>query len=160
MIAAATALALWSGLLHPWAHDAHVEHSKPAPGWTLEARHDAFTGSTTCVVKARDMVYRHGVLTFRFDSSVDTANALYRVNQGAVQPAGLVATEAAGLGAQFKSQNMKNPSNGRVHIPMAHLQEAQTVTIRPNSHRRARTFNLTGLGHVLSAATAKGCDVV
>lgn len=160
MIAAATALALWSGLLHPWAGDAHVERSKPAPGWTLEAHHDAFTGATTCLVKARDMVYRHGVLTFSFDSSIDTANALYRVNQGEVKPAGLVATEAAGLGAQFKSPNMKNPSNGKVHIPMAHLQEAQTVTIRPNNRKRARTFNLTGLVDVLAIAVGKGCDVV
>lgn len=160
MIAAATALVLWSGLLHPWTRDARVERSKPAAGWTLEVRHDTFTGATKCVVKARDMVYRHGVLTFRFDSSIDTANALYRLDQGAVQPAGLVATEAAGLGAQFRSQNMKNPSNGRVHIPTAHLQEAQTVTIRPNGHRRTKTFRLTGFGDVLAAAKAKGCDVV
>jgi hypothetical protein len=106
------------------------------------------------------MVYRHGVLTFSFAPSVDTANALYRVDQGAVQPAGLVATEAAGLGAAFKSQNMKNPSNGRVHIPTAYLQTAQTVTIRPNSQRRAKTFRLTGFGSVLSAARTKGCDAV
>lgn len=160
MIAAATALVLWSSLLHPWTHDARIERLKPAPGWKLEVRQDTFTGATTCVIEARDMVYRHGVLTFRFDSSVDTANALYRLDQGVVQPAGLVATEAAGLGAQFKSRNMKNPSNGQVHIPTAYLQTAQTITIRPNSHRRAKTFHLTGFGDVLTVAKTKGCDTV
>lgn len=160
MIVAATALALWSGLLQPWMSEAHTERYTAAQGWVLEVRRDAFTSATTCQIKARDMTYRHGVLTFRFATRVDTANALYRIDQGPAQSVGLVATEAAGLGAEFRSQNMKNPSNGRVHIPAAYLQTAQTVSIRPNPKRRSKAFSLTGFDKALSAAKDQGCDLI
>ncbi len=160
MIVAAAALALWSGLLQPWRSEAHTERYKPAQGWVLEVRRDTFTNTTTCQIKARDMTYRHGVLTFRFPTRVDTANAFYRIDQGSAQSVGLVATEAAGLGAEFRSQNMKNPSNGRVHIPATYLQTAQTVSIRPNAKRPAKTFSLTGFDKAVSVAKDQGCDLI
>lgn len=160
MIGVATALALWSVPSLPWANDARTQRSTPAKGWVLEVRQDNFTGAKSCTIKARDMTYRHGVLTFRFGTSVDTANALYRVDQGPARSVGVVAPEAAGLGAEFKSRNTKNPSNGRVHLPTSQLQAAQTVSIRPNPGRRPQTFRLTGFETALSAARTQGCDVV
>lgn len=158
MILTVAVLALWSGLFEK-GRDVRAERYQAAPGWTLNVRHDGFSGTTSCLIKGRKMTYRHGVLTFHFSPRTDTANALYRVDQGPAQSVGLVAPEAAGLGAEFKSKNTKNPSDGKVHIPTSHLEAAQTVAVRPNKQRRATSFSLSGFEQAITVARQLNCDV-
>ncbi len=159
MILTVAALALWSGVFEGKGRDVRVERYQAAPGWILYVRQDRFTGTTSCLMKGRKMTYRHGVLTFHFSRRTDTANALYRVDQGPARAVGLVGPEAAGLGAEFKSKNTKNPSDGKVHIPSAHLEAAQTVSVRPNKKRQATSFSLTGFDQALTVAKRLNCDV-
>jgi len=158
MIAVATALALWAGGLPSLFKATGFERIAPARGWVLEIKTDSFTGTRICTIKSRGVIYRHGVVAFRFGGWTDTANALYRIDQGKVQSAGEVATEAAGLGAHFRSQNLENPSDGRVFIPGHYLASADSITIRPNGRSTPRKFSLIGLGSSLVVASAKGCE--
>lgn len=105
------------------------------------------------------MTYDRGVLTFHFGHDVDTANALFRADNGPTQSAGQVAVEAAGLGARFNGPNMTNPSNGEVHIPARELGEAIKVSIQPNHRASHRTFDMTGLSRAIEVAKVRGCDI-
>jgi hypothetical protein len=163
MLAAAAALALLSELFHHGGSparrpDLKVQHYRVA-GWRLEVRQDRFIGTATCTIQRSGVTYGHGLLTFRFGQRVDTANALFRVDDGPLRSAGSVAVKAAGLGARFDGPNLANPSNGEVHIPSDDLGPALSVSIKPNSRMTHQTFNLTGLSSAIEAAKAKGCDI-
>jgi hypothetical protein len=133
-----------------------VEHLKPAKGWRLTVRTDRFTGEKLCRLEARDTLYQDGVVTFRFAHWVDSANAEFRVGQGPVRSVGEVAVAAAGLGARFLSDNTRNPSDGAVRIPASQL-TADSVTIRPNRHKKPHRFSLVGFQRSLAVARERGC---
>jgi hypothetical protein len=138
--------------------DVQVHHYRVA-GWRLEVRDNRFTGVVNCTVEKPDIVYSHGVFDFQFGPTVDTANALFRVDYGVVHTAGSVAVEAAGMGARFDGPNLANPSDGEVRIPAIALGDAHTVLIKPNGKMNHRLFDLTGLSTAIQAAKARKCDV-
>jgi len=127
--------------------------------WRVEVKQDRFTGKKHCTATNHDMVYDRGVLTFHFSPNIDTANAVFRIDDGAVRTAGSVAVEAAGLGANFSSKNTRNSSNGEVHIPVVYLSSATTVAIKPNDKAAHRDFKLRGLSEVLTTMQSRGCGV-
>lgn len=162
MIGALAALAMLGGLFHPndkLRHDVRAQHYR-VDGWRLELWDDRFTGQTTCRIERSNVVYSQGIVTFRFGHNVDTANALFRLDDGSVHTAGSVAVEAAGMGAKLSGPNLTNPSNGEVHIPADDLGDTLKVSIKPNNRMGHRVFDLTGLSHALEAAKARRCDVV
>ena len=161
MVGLVAALALTTGLFHfggpAGGHDVrkHVYHSD---GWRFTVRQDRFRGQTTCAIYKHDIRYADGVITFRFGRGVDTANALFRLDNGPPREAGSVAVEAAGLGARFNGPSLRNPSDGEVHIPADIVGQATTVGLQPNSKSNHRTFNLSGLPRALEMAKAQHCD--
>lgn len=159
------ALALLSALSHPFAGlsphprgDVQASHYR-LEGWRLDVRKDQFSGLTSCKLQRGDVLLERGVAVFQFRRSVDTANALFRLDEGQPQTAGSVAVEAAGLGAQLRTGNLKNPSDGRVTIPYRVIGGARLVSIRPNPRTSHRDFNLVGLPAAVGAAQAQGCDI-
>ena len=164
MVSAVAAMALLSGLPNLGAllspnHDQTVERSR-VMGWSLEVVQDRFANTTTCRLQKSAMQYRHGVVTFQFGGGVNTAGAQFRVDGGEAKTAVSVAGEAAGLGARLSGDNLRNPSDGAVHIPASMLAGARTVAIRPDSLSNHRDFSLAGLSEALQAAKEKNCDVV
>jgi hypothetical protein len=160
MVGAAAALALL-GIL-PFSGggaDMTVEQVRLGE-WRLVVSHDRFNGAVVCEIHKPSMTYRRGLLVFEFDHHEDTANAEFRVQNGPARPIVAVATEAAGLGAQFGSDNLRNPSNGVVNIPLAALGGASHVAIRPNIGAKPRSFDLTGLDQAIVAAHGRGCAPV
>ena len=150
---------LVDGLKAPFSRPFETSRSQPAKGWTLVVAKDRFTGQIDCTIRARALTYRNGVLTFRFGHSVDTANALFRVEGGPARSVGEVAVEAAGQGASFLTANTRNPSNGEVRLPLSEVEGRRSVAIRPNLHAPVRTFSLDGFGAALAAAAGKSCPV-
>jgi hypothetical protein len=98
------------------------------------------------------------VVTFALGHQIDTANAIYRLDDGPVHLVGDVAVEAAGMGAQFDTQNLANPSNGEVRIPARDLGDASRIYIRANTKMTHSTFDLAGLAPALDAARSRSCD--
>ncbi len=164
MVSAVAAMALLSGIpnignlfhLNP---DQRVEQSR-VMGWHLEVFQDRFSNKTVCKIDKSAIRYQHGVVTFQFGHSVNTAAAQFRVDEGPVRDASSVSVEAAGLGARPDSANLRNPSNGEVNIPAAALTGARQVSIRSDDRSGHRVFNLAGLSEALAAAKEKSCDVV
>lgn len=128
-------------------------------GWKLEVSQDQFAGRTVCTLSHGPITVRHGVAEFRFSGSTNTANAEVRIDGGAAAPAGSMAVEAAGLGARFGGQNLKNPSDGRVEVPLRLVANAATVSIRPDMRSSRRDYSLKGLSQALAAAEERGCDI-
>jgi hypothetical protein len=161
MVGLMAALALTGGLFHfggrPDGRDVRVHHYRQA-GWHFTVRQDRFRGKTTCRIYKHDITYAEGVVTFQFARGVNTANARFRLDNGPPREAGSVAVEAAGLGVRFNGPNLRNPSDGEVHIPADVIGGATQVAIQPNSATNHRTFNLTGLSHALLVAKAQNCD--
>jgi hypothetical protein len=143
----------------PFSRTYETTRVTPARDWRLIVYKDRFTSAEHCEIVSRKLVYRAGVVTFRFGRSVDTANAIFRTDSDAARSVGDVAVEAAGKGAKFLTSNAINPSNGEVHIPAAQLDGHRTVAIRPNLKASVRTFSLEGLAPSLAAAAAHGCPV-
>jgi hypothetical protein len=163
MVGAFAALALFSGLFGlgsapPGPGDRQVRHYRVA-GWRLEVGRDRFAGQVACTFQKPGVTYDHGVYTFRFARDVDTANALFRIDNAPPRGVGSVAVEAAGLGARFNGPSLTNPSNGEVHIPASAVGEARRVSIEPNRRIAHRTFDVTGLSRAIEAAKARGCDI-
>ena len=157
MIGPILALAFWSAA---GRHPREISHERVrADHWTVDVRRDSFTGETQCVLRGPDVTLSHQVLTFRFRPSVDTANALFRADLGPVRNVGLMGPEAAGLGARLSSDDLGNPSGGRVHIPAHYLRSTKSVRIRPNPRGNDKVFDLGGLDAAVAAANQKGCGV-
>jgi hypothetical protein len=130
----------------------------PVRGWTLEVRRDRFSGETSCAFRTRDIALEKDVFTFSFPATVNTANAMFRVDDGRPQAIGPLGPEAAGLGVALSSDDLRNPSGGRVHIPARHLQGANSLRIRPNLNDGDKIFGLGGLKDALALAATKGCS--
>lgn len=161
MVGAIAVLAFLGGHYHPpaWWHGSDVRtHWNRTAGWDLKIRRDRFTGANACTLFRRNVVYSGGVITFRFAHRVDTANAQFRIGDGPLRSVGSVAVEAAGLGARFEGADLRNPSNGEVHLPADVVGSAQSVSIKPNMHMNHRTFDLRGLSHAVLMAKGQRCD--
>ena len=163
MIGALATLALLSGLYHPSGaaprHAVQVEHYRVGR-WRLDVRRDRFLYQTTCSIRRDRVEYRHGVVAFEFGPGVNTANAIFRIDDAAPQGVGSVAVQAAGLGAALSGPSLHNPSGGRVYIPADKLTDARKVAIRPNAQSWHQTFDLTGLSKAVDVAKAKNCDAL
>ena len=147
-----------AGLHPPRGGDVQVS-TQDVAGWRLEVKHDLFEGRTSCRLRRPGTLYERGVITFQFAPNVNTANAFFRVDAGAPQPAGAVAIEAAGLGARLHPDKPGNDSGALVAIPARLLIGAGYVSIRPNPTLGHRDFNLRNLASALESARQKGCDL-
>lgn len=140
------------------ASQVRTEKTPLGGGWRLVRTADPFTGLASCTVDSDRVRFQSGVATFSFGAKVDTANALFRIDGGAVHNVGEVGPQVAGMGTVLISRNTFNPSDGRVRLPWSQLASAQRVDIRPNDRRYHQSFDLTGLNAALAQARAQGCS--
>lgn len=159
MLAAATALTLLGGGFNiPFVTtEPQVRRYTPAPGWVLKVADDRFGGVKTCTLRRGRISYANKVVTFHLGSRVNTAQARFRLDNGAVRSAGEVAVQAAGRGAGLRTTNLRNPSGGKVHIPAEFVVNGQSLAIHAGPGARVRTFNLRGLAASVDVAKAQGC---
>jgi hypothetical protein len=125
--------------------------------WTLVVRRDRFSGATNCELRARAMSYARGVVTFRFGRGVQTYDAIYRVDDGPAVSWRVNAMTLASTGALAQSDDLANPSGGRVVTPLSVLSGAQTITIRPALGKKPHTFKVADLPSAMAAAEAADC---
>ena len=125
--------------------------------WTLEIDHDPFTAQTSCRLHARSMTYGPAAMTFQFSPDQNTFDAIYRIDDGPPTPWRINAMTLASRGVVLQTDDLTNPSGGKVFAPTSALADAHSITIRPSPYARARTFNLADLPAALQAGAAAGC---
>jgi hypothetical protein len=142
---------------------AHQQAQKPvtrdyqAGQWRLKVTRDPFTGTTTCQLRAKDVIVDHATATFRFGRNTPTYGAVYKIDQGpAVSWQANAMTLATG-GAALQSDNLENPSDGRVLVPLGALSGAHQITIRPSDTTQPRVFGLDRLAEALTGLRTLGC---
>ena len=148
-----------------WAPD--VLHRSPdikqqsvtVSGWRLDMKRDGFADSTSCVLRRHQIEVAGGVVTFYFRGGVDTANAQVRIDGAPAQPSNRYALEVADQGVPLGGSDLRNPSGGRVNIPLRVLVDARSVSVRPNLASRHRTYSLAGLPRAVAAAQSQGCAI-
>jgi hypothetical protein len=125
--------------------------------WTLKVHKDPFSNTTQCSLASPGVDIARSVARFRLSGRIDTAQALYRVDDGQPIPWRTHAMHFTSHGYQLETANLGNPSGGVVLVPLNEVAGGQVVYIRPSARARIRTFRLDGLASALQSAKAAGC---
>jgi hypothetical protein len=147
------ALALW-----PFQERGPLVRRSHVDGWALATARDRFTGGVVCRLWRGRTSYARGAVLFRFSPEADTSNAAYKVDNGPVK---LVASQAAAppyISAAVREEDLINPSDGVVRIPVADLRGGRVVSIEAQPYGAPTRFRIDGLEAALSAAAAAGCN--
>jgi hypothetical protein len=132
-------------------------HRRRVGQWTLEIIHDPFTDRTSCRLHAHAMTYGPVAVTFQFPASENTFGATYKIDDGPATSWRVNAMTLASRGVALQTEDLTNPSGGRVLAPVSALINAHSITIRPSAYLPARTFKLADLPAALEAGRAAGC---
>ncbi|QUD90434.1 hypothetical protein [Phenylobacterium montanum] len=144
-------------------------HRRPAPPgvpedarqrfgpWTLNVKHDRFTGQVSCVLSAPRMSFDRAAVTFQFSPHTETYDAVYRVDTGPAFSWRLSAMALASHGVKLETDDPTNPSGGRVILPYSAVVGGKTVWIRPSDKKRAWPFRIDDLAPAVAAAKTAGC---
>ena len=125
--------------------------------WTIVVTRDRFADAVSCQMRAHDVTYAGGAVTFHFGAKVHTYEASYRIDDGPAISWRANAMTLAQTGALTPSDDLLNPSGGRVTLPAKLLDGAQSVTVRTSARARPRTFRIGDLAEALTTAAAAGC---
>lgn len=126
-------------------------------GWTLVASHNAFTGKLTCTLKGQAMEVEGGALVLHFAKAVDTSQAWIRIGSEEARPWRRLIPELRQMGVQLRFDDLENPSQGRVPVPLRLVIDEATITVEANEGGSPRRFPVAGLADALERANAAGC---
>ncbi len=153
LVLAPIMLSLW-----PWRHaPALVVERHRLGAWTVETRDDRFAGRRTCRVTAPGLTYERGALVVRLGRRTDTADAVYRVDDGPPVAVRSELMDMARRGFAIDQDDLANPSGGVVRIPEARLSQARRISIRAGVNRTIVRVGVTGFAAALDSAHAAGC---
>ncbi len=163
-IALAQSLHLPSWLGHP----VEIHRTERAPGasnparrrigqWTLEIKHDPFTGAISCALRAPRMNFEHAAVSFQFWPTIDTFGAEYRIDGGQAYSWRISAMALAAHGVKIQTDDARNPSGGKVTVPYNALIGGKTIWIRPGPKASATPFKIDDLPAAVAAARSQDC---
>ena len=143
----------------PFLGPPSVTHSerKSEGAWTLVMVRNRFTGGTSCALKGRQMEVEGSALVLHFSKSVDTSDAWVRLGTEEAWPWRRLIPELRQMGVQLRMDDLENPSQGRVAIPLHLLTDAAAVWVAPSERAAPRRFSVSGLSDALDRANARGC---
>lgn len=136
-----------------------TEHRGQAQGWRYDAVKDSFAGGASCKLRRGEIEISHGFATFNLGKEVDTADALYRIDEGPVKPWRALIPRLVAAGLKVQDDSLANPSGGQLILPLADIVAAREVDIRPASQRNPRRFRLIALAPAIDLAALRGCQV-
>ncbi len=126
-------------------------------GWTLRMERNSFSGASACSLTNHKAAYRHGVLVLQLGEAVDSADAVYRIDEGAPISTRDDELSLALQGIAVHADSLLTASGGLVRIPGVRLLGARSVRVQANSRRAPVAFAIAGLGEALDRAKAAGC---
>jgi hypothetical protein len=144
----------------PWlGSPAPVERMRRHDGaWVLEVARSRFTHETHCTLKGRGAEVAGAALVLHLSQSTDTSEAWYRLGHGGeARSWRLLIPELRQAGVRLRYDDLENPSQGRVPIPLRRLWNEETVEIAATSAARPILFKIRGLKDAILDANARGC---
>ena len=126
-------------------------------GWTVRVTWDRFTGHTECTLRKGQVELQKDVLVFHSAKWIDTADALFRIDGGAVRNVHEATYEDERRGYYRDGGPLENPSRGEVALPTSYLTGAKWVYIRTNPNRAPDAFDVRGFSDALALARAQKC---
>ena len=151
-------------LLWPFAHDTQTTAKEfSLPVWKIATYKDRFTGDVRCrvyqgAVHHPLITYSSRTVAFHFKVSLNTTDAYFRLDSGAVKAWRVEYPKLLKLGVQLEGDSLENPTGGLVVLPVEDLTNVHSVTIRPTSKSSPRTYGIDGLSDAVANAVAHGCD--
>lgn len=133
----------------------HDRHERVA-SWTLRIHTDSFAEKVTCRLFKHRIRRERDALSFELGRRVRSFGAVYRIDDKPPRKASDDAADLAHMGLALANDDLGNPSGGLVHIPLAQLSGARTVTIEVK--RKFTTFSLGGLSEAVEAAKKASCS--
>jgi hypothetical protein len=130
-----------------------------AKGWRYDLVNDRFAGGESCKLSRGGIDISRGFATFNLGKDVDTADALYRVDNGPVKPWRTLAPRLVAAGVKIQDDSVANPSRGQVILPLADIIAGREVDIRPAGRKNPRRFKLVALAPAVDLAALRGCQV-
>lgn len=155
----ALAISFW-----PFGGKSQTETSRYLiPAWHVDTTRDRFTQKIVCRVYQGsrgdpDISFQRDTLAFQFGHGRNTTDADFRIDGGAVRPWTAVYPSLIASGATLTGASLTNPTDGMVILPVALLENATSVTIRPTPTSKPKTFSVAGLSDAVKAAQQLGCD--
>ena len=143
--------------LHLFGQPQVRETTRHIGGWTLRVERDSFTGSAACWIGKQDIEFQRDALVFHLGHDVDTSDAVFRVDEGAVRSVRVAKLEDERRGIYLNGGPLENPSAGLVALPSAYVLGAQRIYIRATPSHLPRVFKVGRLADVLAAADQAGC---
>jgi hypothetical protein len=125
--------------------------------WTLTVSRNSFTQGVSCALKGHAMEVQGGAVIFHFAQSMDTSEAWIRIGARPAEPWRPMIPELRQMGVRLRFDDLANPSQGRVAVPLDRLAAADAVWIAPSPRGRPRRFMITGLNGALARAKAQDC---
>jgi hypothetical protein len=145
-------------LLPSLGRAAIVKHAHHHLGpWSLTLATDRFSGLRTCKLSRKGVDYERSALVFHLPRKIDTADAIYRIDNGAPFAAAKDLPELARQGFALENDDLANPSGGLVRIPTDRLGLARTVSIETRPRVRLFSFRIDGFASALATAREAGC---
>jgi hypothetical protein len=126
-------------------------------GWTINVTYDRFTHETQCTLAKNRMSVDGSTLIFQFKASLDTADAWYRLGSAPPQPWRALIPDLMASGIKVRSDDLLNPSQGRIPIPLGMLSREPLVQIQSGPRNAPASFSIAGLFDAIAAANAQGC---
>jgi hypothetical protein len=137
---------------------AAIQKFSVGPGWVLSVHKHVFSGTTQCKLQKGRASYGRDAVVFDLGRRVDTADAIYRIDDGAPMRSRDDQMIIAERGFSLTSDSLDNPSAGLVRIPVERLQSAQVVRIEAQDNDHPMTFRISGLSAALVQSRGAGCD--
>lgn len=126
--------------------------------FAVHMRYDRFTGTWDCRLKGRRVGYHGGVVSFHFDSNIETEQAEFRINGGAVQTAAVYRDQMDSLRLFSTIGPLDNPDKSDVRLPPDLFSDASYIDIRPNPDKHfIGHFNMDGFGAAFTFMKEHGC---
>jgi hypothetical protein len=155
MFALLLALSIWPFASHPVITEARGV----AKHWSFDLVKDRFSGGTSCHLNRGAVEVSKGFVAFKLGKAVDTADALYKIDDQPARRWRQVIPVLVAHGLTVQDDSLANPSGGVVTLPLADVMNAHEVEIRPAGDRKPRSFPIYALSIAVERAAERGCEL-
>jgi hypothetical protein len=128
--------------------------------WSLRIVTKTFSGDVRCRLATNNgrIVYVANALGIRFSKHAPVTDAWVKIDDGAAQRWRDMLPALATQRTPIDGRDMDSPTDGIVWLPIAVVEEADTVLIQLREDKHAEVFSLARFSELREAGRRLGCD--